>query len=150
MDRQDDVKSYLLSYLLTPWHRVILEKLTGLQLVKKFPAFYRTRRFIAAFTSFRHPSPSWAGPIQSTCPQSTSFRSILILSTHLRLGLPRWLFTSSFHSRTLYATSPPPYEPHSQPISFFSILSPAQYWVSTDYLDPRYEISSITPLPHPS
>jgi hypothetical protein len=33
------------SYLLTPWCRVLLEKLTGLQLVKKFPAFYGTRRF---------------------------------------------------------------------------------------------------------
>jgi len=26
-------------YLLTPWCRVLLEKLTGLQLVKKFPHF---------------------------------------------------------------------------------------------------------------
>ena len=33
---------YLL-YLLTPWNRVLLEKLTGLQLVKKFPEFYITR-----------------------------------------------------------------------------------------------------------
>jgi hypothetical protein len=38
----------LLTYLLTPWSRVLLEKLTGLQLVKKFPAFYGTRRFITA------------------------------------------------------------------------------------------------------
>jgi len=38
-------------------HKVLLEKLTGLQLVKKFPAFYGTRRFITAFTSARHPSP---------------------------------------------------------------------------------------------
>jgi hypothetical protein len=45
---------YLLTYLLTPWSRVLLEKLTGLQLVKKFPAFYGTRRFIIAFTSARH------------------------------------------------------------------------------------------------
>ena len=50
----------------TPWCRVFLEKLTGLQLVKKFPAFYGTQRFITAFTSFRHPSLSWASPIQST------------------------------------------------------------------------------------
>jgi hypothetical protein len=41
----------LLTYLLTPWSRVLLEKLTGLQLVKKFPAFYGTRMFITAFTS---------------------------------------------------------------------------------------------------
>ena len=41
-------------YLLTPWRRVRLEKLTGLQLVKKFPAFHGTRRFITALTSVRH------------------------------------------------------------------------------------------------
>jgi len=34
--------------LLTPWNRVLLEKLTGLQLVKKFPTFYGIRRFITA------------------------------------------------------------------------------------------------------
>ena len=89
--------------LLTPWCRVLLEKLAGLQLVKKFPAFYGTRRFITAFTSFRHPSLSWASPIQSTYPQPTSCRSILILSTHLCLGLPSGLFPSGFPTRTLYA-----------------------------------------------
>ena len=31
---------YLVTYLLTPWCRVLLEQLTGLQLVKKFPAFH--------------------------------------------------------------------------------------------------------------
>ena len=33
--------TYLLTYLLTPWCRVLLEKLTGLQLVKKFHRFSR-------------------------------------------------------------------------------------------------------------
>ena len=80
--------TYLLTYLLTPWCRVLLEKLTGLQLVKKFPAFHGTRRFITALTSVRHLSLSWANPIQSIYPHPTSCRSILILSTHLRLGLP--------------------------------------------------------------
>jgi len=42
------------SYLLTPWSRVLLEKLTSYQLAKKFLASYRTRTFIAAFTSARH------------------------------------------------------------------------------------------------
>jgi hypothetical protein len=46
--------TYLIAYLLTPWSRVLLEKLTGSQLVKKFPAFYGTRRFITAFTTTRH------------------------------------------------------------------------------------------------
>jgi len=78
---------YLLTYLLTPWCRV-LEKLTGLQLVKKFPAFHGTWRFITALTSVRHLSLSWASPIQSLYPHPTSWRFILILSTHLCLGLP--------------------------------------------------------------
>jgi len=52
-------------YLLTPRCRVLLEKLTGLQLVKNFPAFHVTRRFITALTSVRHLSLSWASPIQS-------------------------------------------------------------------------------------
>jgi len=48
------------TYLLTPWCRVLLEKLTGLQLVKKLPAFHGTRRFITALTSVRHLSLSSA------------------------------------------------------------------------------------------
>jgi len=49
---------YLIIYLLTPCSTVLLEQLTGSQLVKKFPAFYITRRFITAFTSPRHLSLS--------------------------------------------------------------------------------------------
>jgi hypothetical protein len=48
----------LLTYLLTPWSKVSLEKLTGSQLVKKFPAFYGTQRFITAVTSACHLSLS--------------------------------------------------------------------------------------------
>ena len=82
---------------------MLLEKLTGLRLVKRFPAFYGTRRFITALTSVRHLSLSWASPIQSTYPHPTSWRSILILSTHLRLGLLSGLFPSGFPTKTLYA-----------------------------------------------
>ena len=90
-------------YLLTPWCRVLLEKLNGLQLVKKFSAFYGTRRFITALTSIRHLSLSCASPIQSPYPHPTSWRYILILFTHLRLGLPSGLFPSGFPTNTLYA-----------------------------------------------
>jgi len=48
----------LLTYLLTPWGRVLLEKLASLQLVKKFPTFYGTRRFLTTLTSARHLSLS--------------------------------------------------------------------------------------------
>ena len=90
------------SHLLTVWWRVLLEKLTGLQLVKKFPAFHGTRRFITVLTSVRHLSLSWANPIQSIYPNPTSWRSILILSTHLRLGLPNGLLPSGFPTKVLY------------------------------------------------
>ena len=50
--------THLLTYLLPAWSRVLLEKLIGFQLVKKFPAFYGTRSLIIAFTSARHPSLS--------------------------------------------------------------------------------------------
>ena len=52
------VSHFLLTYLLTPFSTVLLEKLTGFQLVKKFPEFYGTQRFITAFTSAGHLSLS--------------------------------------------------------------------------------------------
>jgi hypothetical protein len=54
-----------LTHSLTPHSTVLLEKLTGLQLVKKFPTFYVIRRFITAITKAHHLSLSWASPIQS-------------------------------------------------------------------------------------
>ena len=99
------------NYLLTPWCRVLLEKLTGLHLVKKFPAFHGTRSFITALTSVCHLSLSWSSPIQSIYPHPTSWRSILILSTHLRLGLPSGLLPSSFPTKTLFTPSPHQYVP---------------------------------------
>ena len=77
--------------------------------------------------------------------------SIITLSFHLRLGIPSGLFPSGFPTKILYTPIPCPYALLAPPISFFSILSPAQYWMrSTDHLAPRYAVSSIPPLPHPS
>jgi len=57
---------YYVAYLLsTPCSRVLLEKLTGFQLVQKFPACYETRRFITAHASDRHlpyPEPARSSP----------------------------------------------------------------------------------------
>ena len=118
---------------------------------QEIPRFHETRRFITALTNVRHLFLSWARPIQSIYPHPTSWRSLIILSTHLRLGLPSGLSPSGFPTKTLYTPSPHPHAPHAQPISLFSILSPAQYWVrSTNHLAPRYAISSIPPLPRPS
>ena len=122
----------LLTYLLTPWSRVLLQKLASLQLVKKFPAFYGTRRFLTTLTSARHLSLSWASPIQSSYPNPTSWRSTLILSSHLRLGLPSGLFPSGFPTSTLYT---PLLFPSSYSLlrSFYQIRSSFSH---------RYDLSS--------
>jgi hypothetical protein len=49
---------FILTYFLTTWSRVLVEKLTDSQSVKKFPTRYGTRRFNTASTSARHVSPS--------------------------------------------------------------------------------------------
>ena len=88
---------YLFTYLYTPWSRVLLENLTGFELVKKFPAFYGTRRFITAFTGARHLFLSSASSFESITPHSNSLISILKLSSNLRLDLP-----SGFPTKPLY------------------------------------------------
>jgi len=46
--------AYLVVRQLTPRNEAPLEKLTDTRLVKKFPAFHRTRRFITVLVTARH------------------------------------------------------------------------------------------------
>ena len=94
--------------IITPCSTVLPEKLTGFQPVKNFPAFYETQRFIAAFTSARHLSLSWASWIQSN-PLHPHF-----LKTHLNIilpstpGSPQWSLSLRFpHQNPVYASLPP-------------------------------------------
>jgi hypothetical protein len=87
---------------LTPWSWALLEKPIYTQLLKYFPTFYGTRRFITMFTRALHWSLSGARSIQSKPSHPISLRSILILSTHLRLGLPSGLFASGVPTNILY------------------------------------------------
>ena len=82
-------------YLLTPWSRIILEKLTGSAASQEIPRIFGARNFITVLTSARHLSLPWANSIQFPQHPPTSRRSILILSSHLSLGLPNGLFPSS-------------------------------------------------------
>ena len=116
---------------------------------KKYPAFYGTRKFIIAFTSSRNLPLSRASSIQSIPLHPTFWKCILTLSSHLCLGLPSGHFPSGFPTKTLYTPLLSPYALHAPPISFFSILSPEQYWASsTDHctiicLTFRHRASSI-------
>ena len=99
------VNGLCIPYLLTPWNRVLLENLTGYQLVKRFPAFYGTRRFITAFKPV--PILSQINPVQSAHP--TSCISILILSSYLHPGLSSCLFSLRFSYQNPVYTSPLPH-----------------------------------------
>ena len=125
-----------LTYLLHA--AVFLEKLTGLQLVKKFPAFYGTRRFITALTSARHLSLSWTSSIQSIPPHPTSWRSILMLSSHLRMDLPSGLFPSGFLTKNLYT---PLFSPISATCSAHIILL---YFITRTILGEEYRSFSCS------
>jgi hypothetical protein len=89
--------------MLTTWRWALLQKPPVVQLLKDFPTFYGTRRFITVFTRALRCLLSWARSIQPIPPHPVSLRSILILFTHLRLGLPSGLFPSGFHTNILYA-----------------------------------------------
>jgi len=74
------------SNYLTPWSRVLLEKLTVTQLVKKFPALYGNRRFITM---------SKSPPMVPILIQMNSFHNLphYILKIH-----PKMIFSSRLSS----------------------------------------------------
>jgi hypothetical protein len=117
-NRAQTVFACLTSFLpyLRSW--ALLEKPPIVQPLKNFPTFYGTRRFIAVFRRALHWSLSWARSIQSIPSHPLYIRSILILSTGLRLDLPSGLFPSGFTTDILYEFQfSPPFVLHALPIS---------------------------------
>ena len=78
-------------------------KLTVQQLVKKFSAFYVTRRFITPFHNSTPPVPLLTQINPFHVPHRISWPTISILSPHVRLRLPNGLFPSGFRTQTLHA-----------------------------------------------
>ena len=48
------MEQYLRQYLLTPWSRVLLEKLTGSAASQEIPRIFGARSFLTVLTSARH------------------------------------------------------------------------------------------------
>ena len=84
------------------------------------PAFHGTRRFIISFTNARQLSLSWASSIQSILSHPTSWRSILILSSHLRLVLPKWCLSLRLPHQNPVHVSPFPHTHYMSRPSHYS------------------------------
>jgi hypothetical protein len=80
--------TYLPTYLLT----YSVEQSPSWE-ANKYSASQEIPRYLSLF---------WASSIQSMPPHPTSWRFILTLSSHLRLGLPSCLFPSGFLTKMLY------------------------------------------------
>jgi hypothetical protein len=108
--------TYLLTYLLTElspsWEAV------NCAATQELPSILRNPKVHHGV----HKSPplvpilSQIDPVH-TIPFYISLRSILILSTHLRLGLPSGLFPSGFPTISYMHSSSPPFVLHALPIS---------------------------------
>jgi hypothetical protein len=73
--------------ILTPWCRILFEKLIVTQLFKKYPAFLRIPKVHHRVhkSSPLDPILNQPNPVRPSIP--ISLRFILMLSSHLRLGL---------------------------------------------------------------
>jgi len=103
------------SYLLTPLSRVLLENLTGSAASQEISSIFGTQNFITVLTSACQLSLSWANSIQSPQSPTTSWRSVLILFSHLRLGLPNGPFPQVSPPEPCAPLSHPTCAPHAQP-----------------------------------
>jgi hypothetical protein len=93
--------------LLTPWSRVLLEKLIVTQLVKRFPIFLCDPKVHYGVHKCPEWPLSWARWIQSVPSHPISLQSILTLPSHLHLHLPSGLFPSAFPIKILCVLSMP-------------------------------------------
>jgi hypothetical protein len=114
----------VITYWLIPWSSVILEKLTGSQLVKQLPALYGTWRNVTAITSARQQSLSWARSILSMpsnkFPEDPPSYDPPIYAWVLQVVS----FPQASPPKTFIHLSSFPYVLRAPPISFFSMWSP--------------------------
>jgi hypothetical protein len=128
---------HLFTYSLTPWSRVVLEKLRGSQLVMNFPAFYRTRRVRhlslsrAISSQFRPPIPLPEDPSKYYPPiYAWAFQVVYFL----QVSPPKPCVYISF----------PPYVLHAPPVSFSKVFK--TYFVLCGIRNFTYCVRKSPPL----
>ena len=104
--------SMTLTYLHTPLSRVLLEKLTGFQLVKKFPAFYGNQRFITAVTECPPPFPTLSQLDPVHTPTSHFLKIHLNIILPSTPGSPKWSLSFKFPHKNPVHASPLPHTCH--------------------------------------
>ena len=94
----------------TQWSAFFLEKLTGSQLVKKFPSCHGSRRFIIAFSRARYLSLPWARWSQSISPSHAMkiHFSIIPVISPSKPWPSKSSPSSGFVTKTLYVPLPSP------------------------------------------
>jgi hypothetical protein len=91
----------LLTYLLHGAESFLRSQPVNFAASQEIPRIYGTHKFLTVPTSARHLPLSWPTSIQSPRPPPISWRSIFVLSSHLRLGLPNGLFPLGLPTNTL-------------------------------------------------
>ena len=115
---------------LTSWTSFVPVNLTVPQLVKKFPTLYGHERFTTIFTP-----ASWVVPILSQlnqfhAPSSYLFKSILILSSHLPVGIQVASFLYIFQSILvwIFLLTHAYHLPHPSNSSWSVLPTNVQWW----------------------